>query len=1745
MSRAAVQTKTPAKTRAKPRAKPKQPQKKSAQVLDFPKAVQERQGFDGALPVFDHSEALARAMDRAAPHDLPKQARLEAHFDRSLAEFSAVWSAEIAALLHWMGAEAAVIGERMALPSEDVSFETLAHETAHLLQVVQGFGGWDSGEAATEAEAEARVDAPGDVAERLSAEVVALRDTSLDRVSDADPDARDFRAEQQAQKAGSGDRSAEPKKPADGQAKEPVQAQDQAGDQTGDQAKDGEPAPKIESALPPLPAEAEAAKKALEQSTAALAAAATPEAYMAAFKLAPPSLKAKKSATLDQDMAALAGKEADGFAKDQPEFTAELKGDKDAPPAPEPIKPPSAEEPKLEDGAPLPAPEPEIAPTQALGRFEGNDDLTNWRSPFADKVDGKQLAKTLSGVSTKDESVETSPGPSPKVPLKGESDPKRATEAQEKAKGEAKAKEREAAQAVIQGKGPEQVRMQEATEAAKVEIDASKTALDTQPPVEGAQEFLNKDLDSETQALFDAHHGPAMEASLAETETQMTAMVTERDSRRTAETDKARKDLSEAEAKANDDQKRDVGAARQSIQDERQATLNTQAEATSDMEKEAQTKNKEAQAKISDRVKKDEAHIDAKFKEAETKAESKVQSAEKDAEAEKAKAEKEAANKAWYEKAIDFVAEALKALGKVIGKIFDAVRSVVGAILDGVKKLAHAVIDAAAAAIKGMIEAYAAVLKTLVTHVVGAVFPEAAAKLNKFIDDKVEAAKALVDKAAKGLKAAVDFIVDTYKKALEAILSFVEGALNTVLAVAAAALKGDWGEVARLVIEPILKMLGIDKAVFYQFIGKTVDALGKIVDDPLGFLSNLFGAVVGGFKLFGQNILDHLIKGIIGWLTGALGSDLKIPKTWDLMGVLDLARQILGLTMEMIRKIAVRILGEAAVAKIEFFLGYATELLTKGWGALFEKIKSDLGGLFQMVAGEITTFIVEKVVKAGIVWVASLINPAGALAKLVLMIWDLVMWMKDNLKRFVDIITTVVNGMIDIANGKTEPASKAIEKVLGNLLAPAIDLLARLLGLGNVAGRVKQIIEKVRKTIEDAIVKLIRKVLAKFTGKGGGKGKKDDKTKAKGGALMAPKKFKGAGETHTLYLETQGKGVVPMMRSAPTPVVTWLRSLRVPANVEPYVARMQPGLKGEALKEAARVRSQTLTKHLTAAEKEVADLDREGDQAQAASAKSKAKETADVSKEAVQTISALEIVLNALGIADGGNLVADFAAEIAKLDPVLQGVVKTKLFPNLQKDKPILAKLQTMTKDWSKARATILASPQVWPDVMGKPLHKSGFLRGNDSFEGPLFIKAKALMQGKEAEFNNKTYQVLFADKDAKSDFITHYLLKVLSGTGYEKRFVTAALSPGAFDFGGFVNDGGFTAKLTEALKALATKSAGGGTQPDIKFKEAVAGSPFKVGGIFETGDYKTKTMKHYSVQTPDGKVGPNAKEKTLKLVEFMDKAHTARFQDNITHMANRIRAADKGKHEWIPSSMAVKAMNATIGLLGTDPHKFGTAAQGFADLVYFQHKVRTDTSFIVFSPKWIKDTGKLTQLAPYVSKAHVKWTKDNPGAVPDKTAWSTLYPQNKFYKDIRVFQGHSGGIYFGSFEKTGGKTIKPEPKFKESQRASSAWHGNASSKDGVFGIALDLFSGAVTEKTMQTFAKETVKYFNTSVLNKASEAADVQNTGSGTPFEIYKFSTGGETSKPFAGLLTDLIATSDAAEDKLRKDITAVIGAF
>ena len=223
---------------------------------------------------------------------------------------------------------------------------------------------------------------------------------------------------------------------------------------------------------------------------------------------------------------------------------------------------------------------------------------------------------------------------------------------------------------------------------------------------------------------------------------------------------------------------------------------------------------------------------------------------------------------------------------------------------------------------------------------------------------------------------------------------------------------------------------------------------------------------------FASNILDHLKKGLMGWLLGALASaGIEIPDSFDLKGILKMVASILGLTWTAIKARIMKIapwIGKAIdfiESKVEVFV----ILATKGVGRDLGLDQGQVSDLKDMVLGPIKEFVVEKIVKAGISWVLGMLNPAGALIKIVQALIGVVQWVMERGAALAEFVSTVIGAVSDIAHGGLGGVPAKIEVALGKAVPLVISFLANLLGLGGISEKIKSILETVQKPVGKAV----------------------------------------------------------------------------------------------------------------------------------------------------------------------------------------------------------------------------------------------------------------------------------------------------------------------------------------------------------------------------------------------------------------------------------------------------------------------------------------------------------------------------------------------------------------------------------------------------------------------------------------------------------------------------------------------------
>ncbi|MFP4101711.1 eCIS core domain-containing protein [Coleofasciculus sp.] len=352
-------------------------------------------------------------------------------------------------------------------------------------------------------------------------------------------------------------------------------------------------------------------------------------------------------------------------------------------------------------------------------------------------------------------------------------------------------------------------------------------------------------------------------------------------------------------------------------------------------------------------------------------------------------------------------------------------------------------------------------------------------------------------------------------------------------------------------VETIMQL----KDMLMGVLAKAAGAIDKIILDPIQFLGNLVSGIKQGFQKFVGNIWEHLKKGLLGWLTGTMAkSGIQMPESFDLKGIFTLVMQVLGLAYDGIKSRTIKALGkngEKMFNGLEKTFEVFVILKNEGLAGLWQFIQDKIGDLKVMVIDTIQNFVIESVIKQGVLWVISLLNPASAFAKACKMIYDIIMFFIERGSQIVELVNAVMESVTAIANGALGGAAKLIENALSKALPVVISFMASLLGLGGISKKIQEIIQTVKGPIDKAIgwlisqaVKFAKKIGKKLGfGKDKGKGKKEgeNQNENEGERLEDSEvgktvNFSGGGKNHRLWINTQGTSTTVMVASTPTSV---------------------------------------------------------------------------------------------------------------------------------------------------------------------------------------------------------------------------------------------------------------------------------------------------------------------------------------------------------------------------------------------------------------------------------------------------------------------------------------------------------------------------------------------------------------------------------------------------------------------------------
>lgn len=241
-----------------------------------------------------------------------------------------------------------------------------------------------------------------------------------------------------------------------------------------------------------------------------------------------------------------------------------------------------------------------------------------------------------------------------------------------------------------------------------------------------------------------------------------------------------------------------------------------------------------------------------------------------------------------------------------------------------------------------------------------------------------------------------------------------------------------------------------------------------IIQNPVGFLRNLLGAVGQGIRQFMTNILGHLRDGVIAWLTGPVArAGIQMPERWDARGIIWFVLQILGLTWANVRGKLVRLIGEPAMAMLERGFALITDIRERGLVvALRERVTEFFGTLRDSALGAIRSFIQERIVMAGITQLLSMLIPVAAIMQAIQKTYTTIQFFIQRINQILDFVESIVNSIAAIASGSIGAAANLVERTMARTIPVILDFLARFIGLGDVGAQVQTTIRNLQGAVD-------------------------------------------------------------------------------------------------------------------------------------------------------------------------------------------------------------------------------------------------------------------------------------------------------------------------------------------------------------------------------------------------------------------------------------------------------------------------------------------------------------------------------------------------------------------------------------------------------------------------------------------------------------------------------------------------------
>lgn len=749
----------------------------------------------------------------------------------------------------------------------------------------------------------------------------------------------------------------------------------------------------------------------------------------------------------------------------------------------------------------------------------------------------------IKGIRTSDPSISTDGGDVPAVDLSGEADAGRMGQQRGDATSQVAGVRDDHVAAFTAHPGQANIQPVKVDESRTVAVNVPETAPLEPVADTGMADYAAAPLPADVRALADAKIVLTLDPHLSQPKADAEAAAQTRDADRDREI-KTAKTAARALSDGTDaEQRRLVIENRGKIAKLQGEGIAEANKAGRDFDRDAGREETRARGDIKIHVAAEQGKADAEITAGEAKAEAVRQQGEKDAAVKKAELAKAQEDESWWDRVKGAIKSAVAVITDAIDAVFTFVRKKVAELITLAKNAAIKLINAARDWVVDKLNAFRDWAHRQVDKYLKDTFPGLARRINGAIDTVTDGAIGAVNRAADAAIAGVTALADGLSKVLDKILQMFQVALKTAVRVTAAVATGDFEEALRAAIEGACEIAEVDPKVVFDFFDRAGKAIGAILNDPVGFIGKLFGAVGDGVSNFFGNIRTHLIDGVVSWLTGAFAEvQLTGPFEFTVSGILKIVLQVLGITYDAIKAKVIKEYppAEKVFDLVEKGIEIVQKLVTEGPLALLDDVLAALSNFKDMILDGIREWLIVTALKEGVTLLLSLTNPASAIVKAIKLIYQLVMFLIEKIDQIRDFIMSVYDAVANVVTGNFAAVTKGVEEALARSIPVLIGFVAALLNLGSLAAKVKGLIEDVAKPIHKVIDRIVARIVA-FAKKVVAKAKSTavaakEKVQDTVASVIAwwkeRRKFRAEdGEEHTLYFAGEGEHSALMVAS--------------------------------------------------------------------------------------------------------------------------------------------------------------------------------------------------------------------------------------------------------------------------------------------------------------------------------------------------------------------------------------------------------------------------------------------------------------------------------------------------------------------------------------------------------------------------------------------------------------------------------------